>query len=721
MNVGMEQKLMDRLLLAEQSHQMSTAQPTQPQQAAAAPAAAPAPAPAPKREQPAGVKEETAANKQKQAVAAAPKKTESAKADVLVTVTGISGYLGSHVARQLLAQGYKVRGTVRALEKELAREHAAAKKNEAKASSPKRRRGVVSAAAARLEEVRTTFPTVELFQCNLVGGAAAFEKAFVGASFVIHTACPHGTRAKDPEAEMVRPAVDGVKAVMRAARAARVKRVVLTSSCGAVQSNRVPSPRDHEWTEEDWNDDSTLSTAPYRYAKTLAERMAWQCTGDAATPQKGKAKSFAPAVELVSICPAMVLGPPIYKLFKEGLSVRYMSCILQGRFRTGAPGGPCFGIVDVRDVAAAHIKAMAAVAVKAQSDDVGAHRYIMSSATGVASMEIVECIRSAESLEECLWLPGCLPDNQVIETSYRPRYSTAKAREELSVTIRPWQETVKDMATALISLGIVKPPGATANDPYTPDMSKVPGAQGKAVARPGKAQQASPERSSSSAKAAATAKAAAAVAGGATAGGQGSSRAAGVTAAVGGAAVASSTAAAGASAASSASTGRTVYYWKQEEIDRLVAIVKEEGMGNWERKAMLLGTNRSASSVEQKYHVIGRSVGDGAGTFSTAATVAVADSDGGGGTGPGAAAGASIGGSGRPIAKVGKWTEEEMGRLVTIVRQKGLGDWDQKALALGTGRTSGAVEQKYYVITREVAHTRPVGVAGYTPGGATYR
>jgi hypothetical protein len=62
--------------------------------------------------------------------------------------------------------------------------------------------------------------------------------------------------------------------------------------------------------------------------------------------------------------------------------------------------------------------------------------------------------------------------------------------------------------------------------------------------------------------------------------------------------------------------------------------------------------------------------------------------------------------------KLGKWTEGEMAALVSIVREQGLGEWEQKAIALGTGRSAGAVEQKYYVITREVAHTRPGGGGG---------
>ena len=58
-----------------------------------------------------------------------------------------------------------------------------------------------------------------------------------------------------------------------------------------------------------------------------------------------------------------------------------------------------------------------------------------------------------------------------------------------------------------------------------------------------------------------------------------------------------------------------------------------------------------------------------------------------------------------------------MAALVSIVKEQGLGDWDQKAIALGTGRSAGAVEQKYYVITREVAHTRPAGGGGGGGGG----
>jgi dihydroflavonol-4-reductase len=518
----------------------------------------------------------------------------------LVVVTGAGGYLAGHIISQLLKKNYRVRGTVRTLE--VLRDEEAAR---------------------CLEEIRTMFPTVELYPCDLLGGAANFRAAFEGVTYVVHTACPNQTRAADPERELFRPAVDGVQAVMTAARAAGVARVVLTSSCGAVQSNRVPKPSDHEWSEMDWNDDSSLRIAPYRYAKAYAERMAWKCaegdgesgngSGDGSGDQKAAEEDAA--VEMVSICPAMILGPPIYRARKkQGLSVRYLAAILQGNFRSGVPGGPCFGVADVRDVAAAHVQAIENVTFDGSGDR---KRYVLSSASGVTAMEMVDCLNASDTfIEKHSWVCGCMPDNPIAATSYRPRYNVAKATTELQATCRPWKETVVDMANAMIELGIVQPPpsvrlskagasgaaGGLAGGADAGVLPEVWGSRTSPTQSPAAAGTAAAAASSTVASASASmmqGQAAATSAGGEDhddfdgnaavgsgeddAGGGGAGRAGGSEGGGGG----------------GGGGGRVTYFWGAQEMDKLVRIVQEEGVGDWERKAFLLGTNRSAGSVEQ--------------------------------------------------------------------------------------------------------------------------
>lgn len=541
----------------------------------------------------------------------------------LVAVTGAGGYLGGHVIEQLVAQNFRVRGTVRSLE--------TLRDDET---------------TRRLREIHTLFPTVELFACDLLGGAANFAAAFEGVSYVIHTACPHQTRAKNPTLELFRPAVDGVKAVIAAARSAGVKRVVMTSSCGAVQSNRVPTPREHQWSEKDWNDDSSRRVAPYRYAKAYAERTAWKLA-DGHTGSDGI--DLAP-VDMVSICPAMILGPPIYRARKtQGLSVRYLTAILEGKFRTGVPGGPCFGIVDVRDVAAAHIKAMVGdddlcendtadgreessaevetgateaaggdeqpaeaaepmagqgstevaaetetagdeprssgggCALETRSEPAGGtdrKRYLLSSDEGVTAMEIVDCLNDSEKfIEKHSWVCGCMPDASLIGTSYRPRYNVTTAVEELGVALRPWQETVVEMADAIVELGIVKPPLSARMQYAKPHLLDSPDLLDSRLSL----------LDGSSASMASSADRVVKV-----------ERAAGSDRRTGGSASGKAASKAGAGKAGDGSGGgRVTYFWTQEEMDKLCQIVQEEGLGNWERKAWLLGTNRSAGSVEQ--------------------------------------------------------------------------------------------------------------------------
>jgi len=236
-------------------------------------------------------------------------------ADVQVTVTGATGFIALHCIAQLLAAGYHVRGTVRD--------------------------------AARAEEVRKALSDVhgverlQLVPASLLadeGWAAAMR----GSRFVLHTASPVPARQPRDESEVVAPARDGTLRVLSAASAAGVERVVVTSSIAAVLSGHPRTAR--TFTEDDWSDLAGAMPA-YSRSKTLAEQAAWSFVAQQPPERR---------LELVTINPAFVIGPS-----RSG--VRNASNeIVRKLVARELPGVPrlMFSLVDVRDVADAHVRAM---------------------------------------------------------------------------------------------------------------------------------------------------------------------------------------------------------------------------------------------------------------------------------------------------------------------------------------------------------------------------
>ncbi len=230
----------------------------------------------------------------------------------IICVTGASGFIAAHAVKQLLEQGYKVRGTVRG----------GAEKYPYLTSLP--------GAEERLE----------LVKADLLSNAA-FDDVVEGCEYVLHTASPYIVDVKNPQRELVDPAVMGTTNVLGScAKSTTVKRVVLTSSIAAItdepNSNKV-------FTESDWNTKSSLKRNPYYYSKTQAEKAAWDFFGN---------KSYG--FDLVVINPYMVIGPSLgpslntsNKIFRDVLSGKYPTIMNIN-----------WGFVDVRDVAKAHILAM---------------------------------------------------------------------------------------------------------------------------------------------------------------------------------------------------------------------------------------------------------------------------------------------------------------------------------------------------------------------------
>ncbi|MCA9582595.1 MAG: NAD-dependent epimerase/dehydratase family protein, partial [Myxococcales bacterium] len=169
-----------------------------------------------------------------------------------VLVTGATGYVASQLIADLLARGYKVRGTVRNLSREASHRH--------------------------VRELPGAAERLELVEANLLD-EGSFDLAAQGVDYVMHTASPYTLDVADPERDLVKPAEEGTLNVLRSCkRSSTVKRVVLTSSMAAVTDEPLSGKI---YTEADWNGTSSLQRNPYFYSKARAERAAWAFVEDA--------------------------------------------------------------------------------------------------------------------------------------------------------------------------------------------------------------------------------------------------------------------------------------------------------------------------------------------------------------------------------------------------------------------------------------------------------
>ncbi|GAA4140376.1 aldehyde reductase [Sphingobacterium kyonggiense] len=228
-----------------------------------------------------------------------------------VLLTGVSGFLGSHTAIELLNRGYKVTGTLRDLKR---------------ADSL---RSIISKHTDNIDNL-------SFFQAELLD-KEVWKEASMNKDYVIHAASPFPRELPKDENDLIIPAKEGTLNVLNAAKANNVKRVILVSSISTVVYGKTKAEMDQVFTEENWTDiTNKTDTKPYIRSKTIAEKAAWDFM-----------EREGAGMEMVSILPGAMLGPVLEEDF--GTSANIVIKILDGKM----PAMPkiAFEIVDVRSVA----------------------------------------------------------------------------------------------------------------------------------------------------------------------------------------------------------------------------------------------------------------------------------------------------------------------------------------------------------------------------------
>lgn len=338
----------------------------------------------------------------------------------LVLVTGGGGFIAGHCILQLLERGYVVRATIRK-----------------PAQEPVARKVLEEAGMEHVD--RLSFVTADLMQ------DAGWPEAVAGVDFVLHLASPVRPGHVENEDDVIIPAREGTLRVLRAAVAANVKRVVLTSAFHAVSWGH---PHDgHVFTEKDWTRLDGPGVDAYGKSKTIAERAAWEFVG-----KEGR------GLELTTTLPVAVMGPVM------GHSISGANHVIQRMLNGKMPRFPdlFIPIIDVRDVALAHVLAL-------EHPEAAGQRLLLSNGNAVRMKKIGETVKKAVGSSANRVASKTVPSVVVrllarFKPEFRPfvrdlgyskRTSNEKAKRLLDWNPRPPEEAITAAAKSMVAKGLL--------------------------------------------------------------------------------------------------------------------------------------------------------------------------------------------------------------------------------------------------------------------------
>ncbi len=342
--------------------------------------------------------------------------------DQLILVTGGTGFIAQYCILALLNAGYRVRTTVRSLSRE-AEVRAHLKVGGAEPGD------------------RLSFVAADLTDDE------GWAQAAAGCTYVLHGASPTPTGEQVREEDWIKPAVEGNLRVLRAARDAGVKRVVLTSAFGAICAGHKAMARPFD--ETDWSDLTASNVWPYQKSKTLSERAAWDFIA-----REGR------GLELSAVNPTAVLGPVLGADYSH--SIGLIKNLLNGQ-----PGCPKInsGFVDVRDVADLHLRAMTHPAAKGE-------RFLAIAGESMWMIDVARVLRqrmgaSARKVPTRVlpnWLVRLVTLKNPVMRGALPllglnlNATSEKAIRLLDWAPRPREEAIVATAESLIRLGLLRDP-----------------------------------------------------------------------------------------------------------------------------------------------------------------------------------------------------------------------------------------------------------------------
>jgi dihydroflavonol-4-reductase len=345
--------------------------------------------------------------------------SESSRKRGLVLVTGGSGYIAGYCIAELLNDGWSVRSTVR--------------------SSAK-----TKAVRESIADIASKASEIEFVEADL-NSDAAWDNAAIGAQYVLHVASPVPVTDPKNDDELVRPARDGTLRVLKAARDAGVKRVVMTSSISAIIYG--PGVREKPFTEEDWTDETNRrNTSPYdgpRPSPSARRGRGWR-------RKAGDSNSLPSA-------PAWFSAPCWDRIIPLRLK-RLRSCWIGS-----IPVLPRFGfnVVDVRDIARLHVLAMATPEAVGQRFIGSGDFYWMCDVAKILKQGLgdgakkVPSIAVPDFVARVAGLFDPIVRGRLYELGKKRPVSSEKAKRVLGWRPRPVTETVLDTAGSLQASGLV--------------------------------------------------------------------------------------------------------------------------------------------------------------------------------------------------------------------------------------------------------------------------